>query len=273
MIRRDEQACWTLIRQEDHALLAAELASRVDPARFRPCTPELLEAIRIHDNGWNIEDDKPALNSRGEPLDVFETPAELAVEVWSRCTSLAMARNPWTALLVSLHVLTLSAHAVSRKSPADARSTFLYNQFQHQQVELQEQLRGRLGLPVYTPRILGIEVHPGSAGEVRLALDLKALQVFDLLSLAICCGEVPFNGFGPMPPVDGTEGKKINVRRTQSNVLEVDPWLFDAEPIEAEIRAKRLPLFPAGSSGEIQSALKSAPEEKLLLTFTPRETR
>src|ERR1700690_4327240 len=105
MIRRRDADGILLIRQTDHAHLAAELAAAIGNEQFAPAMPReaVLQAVELHDAGWTMHDDRPTMNARGEPTDVFEMPPAEALAIWSASTQAAAAVDPYAGLLVSLH--------------------------------------------------------------------------------------------------------------------------------------------------------------------------
>src|SRR5688500_1715570 len=153
MIRHTHGDSFLLIKQHDHALLSGKFAERVGNAQFAPPSPfqETIDGIALHDCGWPVhDDDAPTLNERGQPLNVLESPMDVATRVWSESARRAAEKDPYTGLLVSLHVTALSNFARSQwpniphehaKTPAEQ---FMLNKFQQAQFELQENLRKRL---------------------------------------------------------------------------------------------------------------------------------
>src|SRR4051812_8913976 len=113
MIRREDEGGFLLITQHDHALISGELAEQFGNEYFaRPAPLEsVLRGIRLHDGGWPLHDDQPTRNSDGLPLDVFETPPEIALKVWTAGVERAAAEDKYAGLLVSVHVLNLSVFA------------------------------------------------------------------------------------------------------------------------------------------------------------------
>src|SRR5918993_4245663 len=152
MIRHTRGDAFLLIKQHDHALLSGKFAERIGNAQFAPPSPfqPVVDGIALHDCGWPVHDDEaPTLNAKGEPLHVLESPMSVATKVWSESVKRASAKDPYTALLVSLHVTALSTFAKSQgwipheraKTPAEH---FMLNKFQQKQFEIQEGLRRRL---------------------------------------------------------------------------------------------------------------------------------
>src|SRR5205823_9167662 len=137
MIRREMGSSFLLIAQDDHARLSGELARHYGNRFFAKAEPfeETIRAVALHDCGWPLHDDRPTLNKDGLPLDVFETPLDIAIYVWQAGVEAVANENVYTQLLVSLHVLGLSGFAAARQH--DRREQFELNKFQHRQIEKQ----------------------------------------------------------------------------------------------------------------------------------------
>src|SRR5690348_14144894 len=110
MIRRKVNEEFWLIAQDDHAVLAGELARHIGNSQFqRPRDfDNFVTAVAMHDAGWPLHDQQPTLNESGLPLDVFETPAHIAFPIWTASADRAEAAGDLPGLLVSLHGLALS---------------------------------------------------------------------------------------------------------------------------------------------------------------------
>src|SRR5689334_4373848 len=115
MIRRRVADEFWLFTQHDHALLAGVLAERLGNDTFASPDPReaVVRGVAMHDCGWPLHDDAPTLNRHGEPLDVFETPPQIGLRVWSEAARRAAGADPYAGLLVSLHSLSLSMFAMS----------------------------------------------------------------------------------------------------------------------------------------------------------------
>src|SRR5688500_14994524 len=155
MIRKHVGGEFWLVTQNDHAILAAQLAERVGGRGYQAPVPSAVRGIALHDCGWPLhDDDGPTLNPQGFPLDVFESPRHIAMRVWSEgARRAARDGDAYAALLVSLHTLSLSVYATSptpltheKFDMSDATNRFEVNKFQQQQIELQEELRRALGM-------------------------------------------------------------------------------------------------------------------------------
>src|SRR3954468_24598873 len=131
MIRRNAGNDFLLITQHDHALFSGEMARRFGNSAFAAPSPfeETVAGIAHHDCGWPMHDDRPTLNKEGLPLHVFEVSGKVAGAVWSTSVTRALGLGEWQGLLVSLHVLNLSAFAMSHWTGAARSDVFEMNKF------------------------------------------------------------------------------------------------------------------------------------------------
>src|SRR5262245_50196564 len=231
MIRRRVGDEYWLFTQHDHAMLSGELARHfggTEPfARPEPFDQAIL-GISLHDCGWPLHDDAPTLNSRGEPLDVFETPPALGLRVWSEGAERAAARDPYAGMLVSLHALALSGIATSQAHGHfnwnDPRLRFEMNKFQHNRVEMHDGLRHKLGLRTDIPLENGLALRSADPAEQNLIFNFRLLQAMDKLSLDICCTEMPFPIIPMLPTSPGKDCVHIAVKRGSPDIVQLDPW-------------------------------------------------
>jgi len=244
MIRRTLRDRFFLITQDDHAHLAGVLARRWGNTRFsrpEPAESTFLGAT-LHDCGWPLHDLAPTLNQRGLPLDVFETPREIALRVWTASAQGAAQRDAYAGLLVSLHVLSLSAYAMTATEisqekfhSASPMDRFEINKFQHQEVERQEAMRHRLGLRTDRPLKMGLADDSADEGERRLRFNFRLLQAMDLISLALCCTQPPAGQTQEVLDRPGGQSMRLGMRRVEDNAVRVEPWPFDRPTIELEV--------------------------------------
>jgi hypothetical protein len=235
MIRRDMGDAFFLFAQHDHAQLSGELARHYGNRLFaRPEPPEqTIRAVALHDCGWPMHDDRPTLNKDGLPLDVFESPLDVALPVWQAGVEHVANEEPYTQLLVSLHVLGLSGFAAARQH--DRREQFELNKFQHRQIEKQVELRKQLGMALDVPLKLGLAVRSDLASEEQLRRNHNLVQAMDRISLGLCCTNLVFEKIENIVPRPGAAAVTLSFIRTDDFALRVEPWPFDRETIELEI--------------------------------------
>lgn len=267
MIRRAaDDGSFLLITQHEHALAAGELARHIGNARFaRPSpTEEVIRGVSLHDCGWPIHDDQPTLNKHGQPLHVFEAPLALATQVWNESVSRARAEGDYAALLVSLHVLNLS----SMFAPGNPSRSEIFemNKFQHRQIEIQEELRGRLGLSNEIPRHLGLARIGASPADDQLHFNFRMLTAMDRISLALCCGKNLFASFDDVPAGPGQQPAPIAVSMPSANVMTLSPWPFAVRELNLDVPARRVSSSPFNGPGELRAAYDAAEAQSLTLT-------
>jgi hypothetical protein len=266
MIRREMGNSFFLFAQDDHARLSGELARHYGNRLFaRPDPPEETNrAVALHDCGWPLHDDRPTLNKDGLPLDVFETPLDVAVGVWQAGIEKVANEADYTQILVSLHVLGLSGFAAVRQH--DRREQFELNKFQHRQIEKQVELRRKLRMPLDVPLRLGLAVRSGLAEEERLRRNHNIVQTMDRISLGLCCTDLVFEKIEGIVSRPGAAAVTLKFARTDDFALRVEPWPFDQERIEMEIAYKVVPAGKYDDVEEFRMAYASAAPMMMKMT-------
>ena len=270
MIRRDAGDDFLLVTQHDHALLSGEMARRLGNERFAAPSPfeEVVEAIAHHDCGWPLHDDGgPTLDCEGQPLHVFEAPVGLATQVWSASVARAMKLGDYQGLLVSLHVLNLSAINVMTHAKEPSRTDlFEINKFQHRQVEIQEELRARLGLSNDVPRKFGLAQLGTSDADDLLSFNFRLLTAMDRVSLALCCGKHLFPTMDDVHPRPGEAPVRIAVGMPDDATMTLDPWPFDRAEMRYDVPGRRMRKRVYEGVEAFQRAYRAAEVEALVLT-------
>jgi hypothetical protein len=268
MIRRAAGNHLLLITQHDHALLSGQCARHLAIPAPSPFDAT-LEAIAHHDCGWPIHDDQPTLNPAGLPLHVFESPPSLSTQVWSASVTRAMNLGDYQGLLVSLHVLALSALYLKHAKNPSRADLFEINKFQHRQIEIQEDLRQRLHLRTDVPLQLGLARPGASAADDQLLFNFRMLTAMDRLSLTLCCGELLFATIDDLLPQPGQLPIQLTLTMPDSATLTIDPWLFDQPAMTFQVPARRVDHTPFSSLENFRRAYHAAVSEPLNLRLIP----
>jgi hypothetical protein len=266
MIRRQVDQEYWLIAQNDHAHLSGELARVAGNRRFpAPSSETAILGISLHDCGWPDHDDQPTLNVHHQPLDVFETPRQLAMEIWDKSAVRAALQDPYAGLLVSLHMLGLSVFASQHIAGAgttwdmhDPRTRFEVNRFQHRMIEVQESLRTKLGMRIDQPLKHGLAEHSPDPQEQQLARDYHWLAAMDQLSLCICCTKPPFEMLGAL---------SVRVNRSKADLIELDPWPFKKDSFQTPFRFRRVPAKQYADGAELCELFQAASVEEFTVTL------
>jgi hypothetical protein len=266
MIRRELGEQFLLFAQHDHAQLSGTLAAHYGNRNFvrpDPLSPTIL-AVGLHDCGWPLHDQQPTLNKDGLPLDVFETPLDVAINVWQAGVDRVADEDVYTQLLVSLHVLGLSGFAAARQH--DRREQFELNKFQHRQIEKQVELRKQLKLSTDTPLKLGLAVRSDIDEEEKLRRNHNIVQIMDRISLGLCCTELVFEKIDSIVPRPGTTPLTLNFTRSDDFALRINPWPFDQEQIELEMNYRAVPAAKYDDVEEFRAVYANAPPMSLKMT-------
>ena len=269
VIRRLADRDFLLITQHDHALLAGELAEAFGNDHFASPIPResVILAVGQHDCGWPIHDDHPTLNRDGLPLDVFETPREIALPVWTASADRAAEKDPYAGLLVSLHVLSLSVFATTQTDfehekfdISEGPDRFAVSKFQQKQIERQEKLRLQLGLRTEKHALHRQPQEAMQKLEDQMTFNFRMLQAMDAISLAACCTKPPATTTQDVMRQPGGAPVKLALQRIGYD-LTVAPWPFNVEMIELKIPASRVPNKKFARVEDFRAAYASAPAE------------
>lgn len=229
VIVRPDHDSWLLIRQPDHAALAAAIVSRwrADGVPDRPTLSVLLEATREHDCGWAVEDDAPTVNEEtGDPWDFIHLPVGRRQEVWSRAVRLLTGR-PHVAALVAHHALTAYARYEGQPEWRDF--------FRAMERERDD-------------RVSALATAEGVTFDGFLR-DYATLRAADLISLVVC------HGWQDTFELDYYRG----VADGATLMLTPDP--FDGSDVPWQVEARRIPRRRYVSDADLQATVAAAPVE------------
>lgn len=263
-----------LVTQDDHARLSGRLAELVGNETFAAPSPAAVRGVGLHDCGWPLHDDSPTLNRRGEPLHVLESPMKITTAVWGESARRAAAADPYAGLLVSLHVLHLSAIASKHDATPHERyetrhDLFLLNRFQQQEIERQDDLRRRVGLRTDLRLILGL-AEPGTSGEEDLLrFDYQLLKLLDAFSLDACCAEPLFPKVEGVHPRPGARPVDVRIEHPGEGALAVAPWPFGIGKVELTVPSRRLTARHFKEEGDFRDAFGAAPVEAYPVRISP----
>jgi hypothetical protein len=242
MIVRPDGAWLWLVRQPDHAALAADVmaAWRAEGLPGRATREAVLFATAEHDVGWTEIDAAPLVDlASGRPLDFVSVPPDVKQRVWQRAQEVLPARSTYAAALVAQHALT-----IFRRLRRDAAWAPFF--------AAMEGARDRwFTCDVRPDGTTGGPVDPPVAARVTFLQDYATLGMGDLLSLTFC------NGW--TDPQSG-EGYTIALR---GPLLVVSPDPFEGRRVPLRVRARRIAGRPYASNADLQDALRAAADDCL----------
>jgi hypothetical protein len=117
MIVRQADGVLHLIPQPVHAALARRIMEHCEPLLKHPRRASILLAVQEHDNGWREADAAPMVDpATRRILDFVHVPPAVRQGAWPRGVTRLREDDPWAALLVAHHAVTV--YDRFRKDPA-----------------------------------------------------------------------------------------------------------------------------------------------------------
>lgn len=276
VIRRSEQREFFLFTQATHARVTSELVRLVGNERIAsPVHRELLMQASIHHQDGFVEHDSfPKLNAQKYPIDASELTWQTLLAAWRKSTDESLKIDPWVALLVSVHGLQLSndisraPEGPRRYEMAEMRRMFEANKFQQGQIEIQEKLRGELGMECDLVRRMGIAHDLNSPREMELAIDYRLLGAMNVVATALLAGE-SVAGVAPHLHEKGGALAQLILRTYEKRLL-ISPWPFSVGRVSINANFKRYPAMPTRSVPEFQYQYSQLADESVELVIAPK---
>jgi len=225
----------------------------------------VLDAIASHDDGWAGRDREPFLTRAGKPsafgselvgkytaFEEIDLPDYLGVR--GQALEVVAGRNPYAAILISMHTCSLLGEHADRTTIKPAELPLL-DAFVGHQLERQLELRAQCANSAkYADPDLSVEM---------LRQHFCLLQACDNLSLLAC---VDFGGpatlLHPLPTNDGCV-QTVTVRRLATRIFQLDPYPFDEPRIRFSIPARRVRGETFTAVAELREQYRAAPVEFL----------
>ncbi|MEW6144833.1 MAG: DUF3891 family protein [Thermodesulfobacteriota bacterium] len=251
MIRRDDAHGWILVTQYDHAVLAGNLMERWGNETFSSPRPrgEVLFAAREHDCGWKEWDSAPRINpENGYPANFMEMESSDQTDIWRRSFESHAEEHPYASALIALHFARFNRKLLSR-DPSDRYAKTLES-------EIYRFVSGKLGIDASGPQNLTREVK----------VNLRLLQVGDIISLALCHGWESMEI--PDVPVDyGGNSLSLVLKSHNGFDFTLSPYPFSEAPLGLRVEARKLAGKIYADDGDLRKSLASAPFTTLDFTI------
>jgi hypothetical protein len=271
MLRKQEPDGWSLITHPAHAGLAGEFATRWGNDIFPPPEPrkEVLDAIFRHDDGWLERDQAPQITRQGLPsafsvelvgkYSAFEE-IDLAdyLAVRRRALEVMARRNPYAAVVISMHTHNLLSERADRKTIRE-QDLALLDSFLDEQQTVQESMRALLRLEKNYPTAL--------LSDEAFLEHFCLLQACDCLSLLASVDyERPTDLLHDLPTREGRR-VRINYLRKDSSVYALDPFPFAGPEQKFVVPYRHVPQRSFSSSAELKNLFEHTAIEHRELTF------
>src|ERR1700753_3095847 len=266
MLRLETETGWWLVAHVDHAHLAGAFADKWGNELFPPPDPRerVLRGIHAHDDGWAARDQKPQITRQGKPsafsvelvgkYSAFEE-IDLAdyLAVRDRAVRMVAERDPYAALLVSMHTYNLLTARADRSTIREEQLPLL-DAFLARQLEFQQELRARMALDQH--------LAPDDIAPSRIENNFRLLQACDNLSL-LSCVDYPKPGdlLHALPLSEGGESC-ITVERVGERHFRLAPYPFAESSLVFHLPARHVEGEHFHYAEELQEKFAaSAPEQ------------
>ena len=251
MIRRDittddGRPGWLLVPQIAHAEVSGSLADVWRLAGLRPADVEsdLRTAAHCHDDGWADWDARPGVDPKlGRPVNFDEMRPADSLPIWTRSILAVATQGPLVGYFVAGHFTRLLRRFDSwRSDPAAERLArdFLARHDANMACWLAERQ----------------ESEPAEAGSRSELSDaarrgVSYLQLFDAISLWLCCAErheprrieLSAGEGWTFSPAGGAAQDRLHVR--------IDPWPLASAQCDLEVRGRVVPCARYQSTDEL----------------------
>jgi hypothetical protein len=226
MIRRDATTSdgspgWVLIDQVEHARLAGDLARCWGAGEFAPLEPRdvVLPTIYRHDDGWVDWDRDPGIDCvSGRPLAFTEMPVETAQALWSQSIANVASLGPLSQYLVAGHFVALRSGGDRAQSKAAVEFTTRYRDLEDKWLRRWQMLDPRSNTTESATRAL------------------RHLQLFDSLSLWLCCAQIPKPHSWSTP-----SGPNVSLQSDDGSIVHVDPWPMTVDQLDLQVSGRIVP--------------------------------
>jgi hypothetical protein len=258
MLIQREDSELVVVRQTDHMAQVARIAERWGNARF-PAPEHREETVRaaaLHDNGWRDWEDRPTLlPETGRPRNLGEIETSVHAAFYRSGVERAVAIDPYTGLLVSLHATVLYAGVedwdpVALTPPERDDVGDVEREFIAGQAALQRHVRDALAAsPRYATAVQAEHLWPA----------YLRLRTWDSLSLFFVFFGMQDRTLEHVPTCEGETS--IALRRLDACRATADPWPFDRPEVNFPVVAIRVPDRRYESGDEFLQVLAAAVPE------------
>jgi hypothetical protein len=245
ILREADAEHWILISQIEHARLAGELARHWRDFAFGDLEPreELLSAIAHHDDGWENWDRQPGV-ADGKPISFLEMPLGEATAIWRASIARCAEFGPAAGYVVAGHFCALlerfasaKADSPGKRSLADAFLTTYRRRMTNWLAELPQRER------------VALETH-----------GVAVLQMFDAISLWLCCAE---RVEGKTQEFHLPGGGSLQLVPMAARQFVVIDWPLATDGLTLSVRGRQIPRIEYHNEAE----LAEAPSQPVQLDF------
>ena len=271
MLRFATHEGWWLVTHPDHAHLAGAFAAAWGNQRFVAPEPRthVLHAIRAHDDGWAARDATTPITRDGKPsafsaelvgkYSAFEEiDLEAYLDVRRSAVHLIASRDPYAAILISMHTYNLLTERADRSTIRPDQLPLL-DTFLDEQSALQQSFRDAL--------LTGDTVPAESLTHETINENFRLLQACDNLSLLSCVDFAgPASLLHPLRTIDGTS--TVQVERAGARSFRLTPYPFPEPTMTFALPARFIPGTTYANAAALRALYEAAHTQQLTVTLT-----
>jgi len=252
IVRYESDGTLVMITQNDHAQLSGLFAAHWGNGSFEKPRPyrSLVRAAMCHDRGWIRYETGPQLNPQtGKTRNFREVSTDKGqLDAFEWAGDWLSAIDAYAGLLVAKHRTGLwqGRYGTISEPPATRRGTLP---------------------PTIQDFIVRSEAKQNAAAAAldakEVEINYRLLQVWDLISLYICCNEVlEPDRIAPVPTdYSGQRGVIMSLRPIEAYKIALDPYPFDRPALTANVILRRLMQTKFADENELQAAyFRTAPQ-------------
>jgi len=273
MLRLETETGYWLITHPDHARLAGVLAARWGNAMFAKPEPRnhVLYAISVHDDGWSARDAQPTLTPEGKPsafssglVGKYSAFEEIDLDdylaVRRKAVDQVSAKDPYAALLVSMHTTNLLTQHADRSSISPAQLPLL-DAFLKEQASGEHLLRNEIEDDVKYAAV--------DFSNATIQNNFRLLQACDNLSLLSCVAYMkPSTLLHPLATTDG-HARPILVTASAPRQFHLAPYPFDELNLKFEVPARHVEGHTFAHAEDLQQKFAAAKVQGLTISVNP----
>jgi hypothetical protein len=232
MIRRNamgtnDQARWILISQVDHAQVSGRLAAAWQGIDLLAGAErdEMIFAVDHHDDGWAAWEQNLRVDARtGRPRQFTEMQLTDSLNIWTQSIESAAEAGPLAGYAVAGHFIYLMRTASAWCEP-----------------DTTDALLARHWVADFESRQTKWLAARQSTGQVTQAYEMgqtavATLQLFDVLSLWLCCAERTTAAEFSLP-----NESTVTLTPESGDRINIDPWPFAEAQFELSVPGRSIP--------------------------------
>lgn len=258
IVRYGSDGSLTLITQNDHAKLSGLMAAHWGNERFAQPRPydSVVRATHYHDLGWLEYETSPLLDPKtGKTPNFLDVPNDRKhLEAFHRSHEWLTRVDPYAGHLITKH----------RTGVYQARYGVLRQPAPPPRRQPSADLQEYISRSETEQKTMAAGIDPR-----EFAVNYNLLQVWDLLSLWICCNDTLKEISVEPVPTGYFEGEEtcVQFKPTGPNTISADPFPFDRPSLSLNVIYRSLPASTFKNAQEFYEAIFGASPQVATFTF------